>query len=396
MTEFDVVVFGASGFTGRLVAEYLRDHGGGARWAVAGRDLTKLEKVAQGAPILMADATDPASLRSIAKQTRVVCTTVGPYAKYGTPLVEAAVEAGIAYCDLSGEPHWIREMIRRHHRRATETGARIVHCCGFDSIPSDLGVLMLADHASTKYGQGLAHVRTRVMRMHGRASGGTMHTALGILRAAGRPSTLRAIADPYTFDPEDGRRGADRRERLLPSRDRDRGRWTVVFPMSFINSRVVRRSNALMDHRYGEAFTYEERIDTGSGSKGFSRALRTSLALGGFAAAGWLPGTRDLLKRFLPHPGEGPDLERRERGSFAIELLAKSDGSPSITLKGTVAAQGDPGYAASSRMLGESALCLALDGIEARGVVTPAVAMGSALIARLRRAGMTFEVTESR
>jgi short subunit dehydrogenase-like uncharacterized protein len=271
-----------------------------------------------------------------------------------------------------------------------------VHCCGFDSIPSDLGVLVLADYAAKKHGRKLGRVRLRVTRMRGRASGGTMHSALGILEAAHDRETRNAIFDPYTFDPEGSKRGPDRSEDPLPSFDRDRGRWTVLFPMSFVNARVVRRSNALQDHRYGDRFEYEERIDVGEGAKGLSRAVQISAGFGGFAAASWLPPGRDLLKRFLPSPGEGPDRERRERGSFELQLFAETDGSPPITLKGTVAAQGDPGYAATSRMLGESALCLALDGVAARGVLTPAVAMGSALVERLRRAGMIFDVAESR
>jgi short subunit dehydrogenase-like uncharacterized protein len=333
-------------------------------------------------------------LRAIVERTNVVCSTVGPYSKHGTPLVEQCVKAGAGYCDLTGEPHWIREMIQRFHARAIETGARIVHCCGFDSIPSDLGVLMLADYLEKVHKRKLAKVRLRVVRSRGGLSGGTIHSALQVLEAAHDPSVRAVLLDPYTLDPEGSQRGPDRPEQLMPKKDEDRGRWVAPFPMSYVNARVVRRSNALMNHRYGAAFQYEEGIDVGGGARGFSRALGIATTMSGFTLAAWLPGTRDLLKRFLPDPGEGPSIEQRERGSFVIRLHAESEGTPAIRLEGTVAAEGDPGYAATSRMLGESALCLARDRVPARGVLTPAVAMGPALLERLRRAGMTFEVKE--
>jgi short subunit dehydrogenase-like uncharacterized protein len=399
MKELDIVVFGATGFTGRLVAQYLAAYGDGTRWAVAGRNRAKLDatltEIGADVPILIADAGDQESLRAIAAKTAVVCTTVGPYSRYGTPLVAACVEAGIGYCDLTGEPHWIREMIQRFHGRAVETGARIVHCCGFDSIPSDLGVLMLADHVEKKHRRRLAKVRTRMLRSRGGVSGGTLASAMEVLSAAHDPEIRRALLDPYTLDPEGSRRGPDEPEQLLPRRDEDRGRWVAPFPMSWVNARVVRRSNALMGYRYGESFEYDEAIDAGAGPAGFSRALGIAAGMAGFTAAAWLPATRDLLKRFLPHPGEGPTPEERERGSFVFRLFAESDGSPPLRMEGTVAGRGDPGYAATSRMLGESALCLAHDRVPARGVLTPAVAMGPALLERLRRADMTFEVADA-
>ncbi len=398
MKDLDIVLFGATGFTGRLVAEVLVAHAGGARWAVAGRNPAKLEalvaELGSSVPILTCDASDRQGLSRIVERTKVVCSTVGPYALHGTPLVEACVEGGIGYCDLTGESHWIREMIDRFHARAVDTGARIVHCCGFDSVPSDLGVLMVADRMQEEHRRRLSRVRARVKQAEGRVSGGTIASALGIVEASRDPAVRRIVLDPYSLDPTGGRRGADSTEALLPHRDADRGRWTAPFPMSYVNARVVRRSNALLEYRYGESFRYDEAIDTGRGLRGWSRALAISLAMGGFTAAAVTPGVRGLLKRFLPRPGEGPSRDERERGRFRFELIAESEGTPPLTLVGVVAGEGDPGYAATSRMLSESALSLALDGVHARGVLTPAVAMGSALIERLRRAGMTFEVAE--
>lgn len=394
---FDLVLFGATGFTGKLVAEYLSVRAG-ARWAIAGRNRDKLESVrdtlgTKDLPILIADSTDRASLKAIAEQTKVVCSTVGPYSRHGTPLVEACVEAGIAYCDLTGEPHWIREMIDRFHTRAEQTGARIVHCSGFDSIPSDLGTLMIADHMERTHGRKLGRVRTRVVELRGGVSGGTAASMFEIVRAAKSREQRRILGDPYALVPKDFPRGHDRNEAVTPSKDPDRGRWTAPFVMAAVNTRVVRRSNALMNGRYGPSFSYEEKMDLGTGPRGFLRAAGFGYGLAFFVGTAALPGVSSLYKQLLPKPGEGPAKEQRERGRFRFEILAESDDREApIKAIGTVAGQGDPGYAATSRMLGEAALCLARDELPKRGgILTPATAMGFTLIERLRAVGMTFE-----
>jgi short subunit dehydrogenase-like uncharacterized protein len=408
--EFDVVLFGATGFTGRLVAEYLASTHAThqARWALAGRDLKKLEAVRAGLaalspalaglPLLQADATDGAALEGLARRARVVCTTVGPYAKYGDALVAACVAAGTDYCDLTGETQWMRRTIDAHHARAQETGARIVHTCGFDSIPSDLGVHMLQEHARAAHGGRLSEVRCYADSVRGGASGGTVHSMLqAVDEAAKDPSVRRVMGNPYGLNPDPKERGPDGRDAVKVSFSRDVGKWTGPFVMASVNTRVVRRSNALLDWAYGRDFRYSEVQSFGKGPRGMLRAAAMTAGLGGFLAAANVPLLRrQLEQRVLPAPGEGPSKEAREKGFFVFRLFGEgADGrGGALRLEGKVAAKGDPGYAATSRMLGESALCLAQDGAgKAKGgVLTPATAMGMTLVERLRRAGMTFEV----
>jgi short subunit dehydrogenase-like uncharacterized protein len=389
---YDLVLFGASGFTGRLVAEYLQKNAGPTRWAIAGRDRAKLEKTKEElglkeVPILIADSRDEAALKGIAEQTKVVCSTVGPYAKYGTPLVEQCVAAGTAYCDLTGESHWIRVMIDQFHERAVQSGARIVHCCGFDSIPSDLGTLMMAEYAERVQKKKVDKVRMRVMSMRGGVSGGTVASMLGIFEAAKDKKIRGILGDPYSLLPKGAPRGPDKNDNFTPHKDEDRGRWTGPFIMASVNTRIVRRSNALLGYRYGDDFSYEEATDTGRGASGWMRSTAMTAALGAFAATATLPGFSALYGKILPQPGEGPSKEKRESGSFRFQFFA--DGAT-----GTVAGRGDPGYAATSCMLGEASLCLANDALSSDGgILTPASAMGFTLIERLKKAGMTFEVT---
>lgn len=391
----DLVLFGATGFTGKLVAEYLSSHAQGVKWAIAGRNREKLEAVKRElglgeVPILIGDSSDASSLKEIVRQTRVVCTTVGPYSLYGTPLVEQCVEEGAGYCDLTGEPHWVREMVDRFHARAEQTGARIVHASGFDSIPSDLGVLMVAEHMERVHGKKLGLVRQRVTKLNGGASGGTFASMFEILKAAKSREVRRIIGDPYALVPKDFPRGKDRNEPFKPEKDGDRGRWTGPFIMASFNTRIVRRSNALLGGKYGPSFSYEEKMDTGAGAGGYLRAAGLAAGLGAFAAAASTPILRPIVQRLLPKPGEGPSKENRERGSFRFNFFAESDDGAS-KVEATVAGKGDPGYAATARMLGEAAMCLAKDSLPERGgILTPATAMGFSLIERLRRAGMTF------
>jgi len=396
--EFDLVLFGATGFTGRLVAEYLVKKRPALRWALAGRSLGKLERVrdelsalepsAKGLPLVAADSMDRAAMDGLARRTRVVCTTVGPYALYGSALLGACAEQGTDYCDLTGEPHWVREMIDAHQARAAETGARIVPSCGFDSIPSDLGVLLLHEQLAARGGR-LAEAHYRVRRMKGGASGGTIASGLHMAERMSDPQVRRVLDDPYSLNPEGAPGVSGQEDWLRPRRDAETGRWLAPFFMAAVNTRVVRRSNALLGYAYGREFRYDEAVDVGRGLAGMARAAATSAGMALSGAVAFAP-VRKLAQRFLPAPGEGPSREERESGSFDIELLGV--GTAGERVRARVGATQDPGYGATSWMLGESALCLAEDALPQRGgLLTPASCMGMKLVERLRAAGMTFQ-----
>jgi short subunit dehydrogenase-like uncharacterized protein len=404
---YDIVLFGATGFTGKLVAEYLAKHAPrDLKWALAGRSKSKLEAVraeiakeqpgtsASALPILVADAHDRPALDVLAAQTRVVCSTVGPYMKYGRDLVAACADKGAHYCDLTGEVPFIRDTIDRNHARAQETGARIVCCCGFDSIPSDLGVLVLAEHARTPLGE----VKFFAGESSGGISGGTIASMLGIAEAMRKDRSIRRLAaDPYALDPQPGHPGPDKRDDFGVHFDRDLSMWTGPFVMGAVNTRIVRRSNALSDYAYGKSFHYSESMSFGRGPRGMLRAAGVTAALGAFFGAVAVPQTRALLeKTLLPAPGEGPSKEARERGFFVIRFVARTDEATPRTLRARVEGKADPGYGETAKMLGESAMCLARDEKtlpKRAGVLTPATAMGTRLVERLRAAGMVFEVT---
>jgi short subunit dehydrogenase-like uncharacterized protein len=409
--RFDVVLWGATGFTGELVAEYLaRTYGVGrsVRWALAGRSREKLEKVrnaleaidprARELPLLLGDSADRASLDFIARETRVVTSTVGPYALYGKELVAACTEAGTDYCDLTGEFPFVREMIDLHHERARETGARIVHSCGFDSIPSDLGTLTLQSYMRDTHGGRCVEVKCFAGKSTLAISGGTAASILEIAREASRSRRVRKLlADPYALDPGREARGPDGADQMGPRYDADLERWTGPFMMAGTNARIVRRSNALLGYAYGRDFRYREAMSFQAGVKGWLSAASVTAGTVGFLAAVAIPPTRWLLaKTVLPAPGEGPSREVRESGSFAMHFVGKGESSSESAptrVFGTVTGTQDPGYGATSRMLGESAVCLALDSQipAAGGVLTPAACMGMRLVERLRGAGMTFE-----
>jgi short subunit dehydrogenase-like uncharacterized protein len=406
--ELDIVLFGATGFTGKLVAEYLagrveKPH----RWAIAGRNRAKLEAVKKDLvaldarlaelPIIIADGHDDASLDALVPRTRVVCTTVGPYGQHGRRLAAACARSGTHYCDITGEVPFIRHSIDDNHAKAVETKARIVHCCGFDSIPSDLGVHILWDHAK-KQGGSLAWAKCFVGEMRGTASGGTAATMLAIIEEATRdPRVRKLLGNPHALDPEVPRgRKRDPFEADVRgvSFDADIDRWTAPFVMASINTRIVRRSNALLG--YGDGFRYREAMSLPKGPKGLVAASLVSAGTTCFAIGAALPPTRALLARFvLPKAGEGPSKEARDRGHFTFRLVAEGIGEGGGALRATATVKGtsDPGYGETAKMLGESALCLAEDALEPRfGVLTPATAMGMHLVERLRAAGMTFAV----
>ena len=408
--RFDIVLWGATGFTGRLVAEYLVEHYGDTdlRLALGGRNLAKLEGVraelarlcppAADLPLLIGDSFDVPSLRAIASQTEVVCTTVGPYGKYGAGLVEACVEEGTDYCDLTGETPFIRRMIDSHHDRAVQTGARIVHCCGFDSIPSDLGTWMMF-RAMEEQGAELGEVAFYAGESHGGFSGGTVASILHLLEEARRDPGVRAVlSDPYALNPEGERSGPDGPDPMTVHFDRRLRMWVGPFLMAAINSRVVRRTNALLGYPYGRSFRYSERMSFGKGPKGLLRATAVATGLAAFVAAASIGPTRRLLaQKVLPKPGEGPSREERERGFFVVRLIAsgRTGDGQAVELRGRVEGRKDPGYGETAKMLAEAALCLALDGAELDapgGVRTPASTMGDRLLERLRAASMLFEV----
>lgn len=407
---FDLVLWGATGFTGTLVAEYLSDHPeiSDLDWAIAGRNRTKLDDLrsrldpaSDELPILLADATDRASLDAIARQTRVVCSTVGPYARFGSKLVAACVDAGTDYCDLTGEAHWIRRMIDTHHDQAQRAGSRIVHCCGFDSIPSDLGTQLVQSQARDRFGTVCDRIDLLVWKIRGGVSGGTAASMAQLIEEASCDrQARRCLADPYGLNPDGQRQGPDspfqRRPRIHP----ELGAWTGPFLMAAINEKVVRRTNALLDYRYGRDFRYSEASHLGKGLPALVRATAMSAGLGAFGAAMSLGPTRALLQRFvLPDPGEGPDEEAIERGRFSVRLFGwgSDGGGDKFRIVVEVAADSDPGYGATAKMIGESALCLAVDDVDDGldgGVLTPASAMGDPLIDRLDEAKISFDVLE--
>jgi short subunit dehydrogenase-like uncharacterized protein len=399
---FDIALFGATGFTGRLVADYLAEHAPeGARVALAGRSEEKLAKVrgelpaaASEWPLAVADSSDRASLAELAGSARVVVTTVGPYARGGLPLVEACAEAGTHYADLAGEVLFIRDSIDRFHDRAAATGARIVHASGFDSIPSDLGVLTLHEAVAADGAGELEETTFIVTGMRGAPSGGTIESMKGQLEeSSSDPDRARVIADPYALSPDRSKEPdlGDEGDLRGVERHDDSGQWLAPFVMASINTRVVRRSNALQDWAYGRRFRYREVTGMGTGPVAPAKAVALSGGVGALMGGLSFGPTRGLLERVLPAAGEGPSEEARRKGFFKIEIHARTSSGARYVCR--VAAQGDPGYAATSVMLGESGLCLAFDGDRLpprAGILTPATAMDGALADRLRAAGFTL------
>lgn len=402
--EHDLVLYGASGFVGALLAQYLAEHAPpGTRIALAGRSKDKLAAVRDGLPgaarewpVVVADSTDTGALAELAGSARVVATTVGPYAKYGLPVVEACARAGTHYADLTGEVLFVREAIDRYDVPAREAGARIVHSCGYDSVPSDLAVLMLHERAAADGAGGLRDVQLVAMARGG-ISGGTIDSLRGQLeQLADDPRLRRVVGDPHSLSPDRAAEPAPSQPRDAgpPSRTPD-GRWTAPFVMAPFNTRIVRRSNALQDWAYGPAMRYGEVMGVGRGPLGAVTAAGVTAGLAGFVAAFSAAPTRRLLDRVLPAPGAGPSAETREKGWFRSVVDATTEGGRRY--RATVAGPGDPGYAATAVMLGESGLALALDGDrlpDRAGSLTPATAIGDVLVQRLRAAGHTYEVTE--
>jgi short subunit dehydrogenase-like uncharacterized protein len=387
-SKFDIVVYGATGFTGQLVAEYLASHytgKGDPKWAMAGRSLEKLASVrdAIGAPadtpLIQADASDPASLKAMVDQTRSVLSTVGPYQLYGTDLIAICAATGTDYLDLCGEPVWMRQMIDAHQATAQSSGARIVFSCGFDSLPFELGVFFCQETAKKTLGAPVGRVKGRIRDMRGTVSGGTAASIKATFAAAAKDLSLVAhLRNPFVLTP--GFEGPKQPPGNKPSFDRELDAWTAPFPMSTINTRNVHRSNFLLGFPYGKDFVYDEMFLTGPGEQGEAEAKR-------IAAASVQRAGVDV-----PKPGEGPSKEERENGLYDI-LFVGIDGN-GRQVRVAVRGDRDPGYGSTSKMIAECAICLLRDTPDVpSGIWTPGAAMGHRLIKRLvDHAGITFEV----
>ena len=380
--DFSIIVYGATGFTGRLVAEYLAANYPALRWAMAGRSTAKLEQVRAeiGAPatlpLVTADADDPASLAEMVQRADVVITTVGPYQLYGTGLVAACAAHGTAYVDLCGEPGWMREMIDAHHDRARASRARIVFSCGFDSIPFDLGVQQLQKLCTARFGAPAPRIKGRVRAMQGGFSGGTAASLKATLAALARnPSLVKVLGSSFGLTP--GFEGPDQPNMMLPHYDSALNAWVAPFIMAPINTKNVHRTNALLGHPYGRDFRYDE------------MTVAPGLGELGKAAAEAIAKYNPLSGEGGPKPGEGPSKEERENGFYDILFIAEYPDGRSARL--SVKGDRDPGYGSTSKMIAESALCLVEDVQGEGGIWTPGAIMGDALVRRLEaKAGLTF------
>ncbi len=407
--RFDVIVFGATSFVGQILCRYLLEQFGSAkkpgartlRWAIAGRSRAKLDALlaqlgvdADAVPVFLADADDEAALTTLVRQTRVVVSTVGPYALYGDTLVKACAENGCDYCDLTGEAHWVRKMIAQHEDAAQKSGARIVPSCGFDSIPSDLGVWYLQQQSMLHYGEACLRVKMRVKAVRGAASGGTVASMLNIIREATKdPALRREYANPYSLCPP-GTVPKTRQHNIKGAEhDADFGCWMAPFVMAAINTRVVLRSHALRGYVYGSDFRYDEGMMMGKGFAGQARALGFTAGLAAFITGAAIAPTRWLMeKTILPAPGSGPSIDAQTKGFWDCRFIGHTNDGRDLKVK--VTGDRDPGYGSTAKMLGETAACLALDVSKSAGgggFWTPSTAMGEALIERLTKyAGVRF------
>ena len=382
--EYDFVVYGATGFTGKLVVEYLvhkYSNNSQIKWALAGRNLQKLESVAvsknvpEGTGLLEVDSNNIASIEEMISKTKCVLTTVGPYQLYGNDIVSACAKSGIDYVDLCGEPGWMHEKINELTETARETGSRIVFSCGFDSIPFDLGVLFLQNEVTRRYGKPSVNVRGRVREMNGEFSGGTA-ASLGATMAAlkEKPELFAVLANPFSLS--NGFAGPDQPADNKPIFDDKLDTWVAPFFMAPINTKNVHRSNALMNHMYGKDFCYNEMWVMGPGDDGK-------------AAADFISSSNPLSN--APKPGEGPSRESRENGNYDI-LFCGDINNESVHV--SVVGDMDPGYGSTSKMIAESAICLVKECEDLNGgIYTPAPSMGTKLIKRLQdNAGLTFKI----
>jgi short subunit dehydrogenase-like uncharacterized protein len=384
--EFDLVVFGASGYTGKLVAEYIQNEYGGdqsLKWALAGRNKDKLAGIKEDLnlesdlTILKVDSNDQESLDAMTSAAKCILTTVGPYQLYGSNLVESCAKNGTDYVDLTGEPGWMYEMINEHKETAKKSGARIVFSCGFDSIPFDLGVYFVQQAVQDKFGKPAQHVRGRVKAMNGEFSGGTI-ASLGATMATlkEKPELIKVLANPFSLT--EGFEGPTQLDDSKVLLDEKLNMWVAPFVMAPINTKNIHRSNALLGHEYGEDFCYDEMMIAGEGEEGkqIADAMTSANPMGG---------------EDVPQPGEGPSQESREQGNYDVQFFADIDEG---CIEARVTGDMDPGYGSTSKMITESAMCLIHDCNDlSGGIYTPAPAMGNKLIKRLiEKAGLTFDI----
>ena len=392
--EYDIIIWGASGFTGRLVAEYLYKNYNSKdlKWAIAGRDNQKLISIRKtflndDVPIVLADSFDETSLNKMTQRANVICSTVGPYAKYGSLLVKSCIKNKTHYCDLAGEAQWIRKMIDLHHEEAIRNQVKIVNSCGYDSIPSDIGVYFINKNLSKKN----LTIKMRVTGTKGGYSGGTYASMQNIIKEASSDREVRkSLTNPYGLNPVGEQSGHDKRDLSSVVFDKKIKSWIAPFLMAGINTKIVRRSNALSNYNYGKDFKYDEAVMTGKGIKGQLAGIMLSIPLILLAAK---PGSilNKIFSFFVPKPGQGPDKKERESGYFSSKFFVFDEHSNSSIFK--VTGDRDPGYGSTSKMLAESAVCLAKDNLNNTfGIITPSYAMGNNILERLvSNAGLSFK-----
>lgn len=399
--SYDVVLYGATGFVGRQTAYYFAQHAAGLRWAVAGRSASKLAQVrkdcgATDAGIIVADAGDAKALASLAAQAKVVLSTAGPFALYGSELVAACVAHRTHYVDITGETPWVRGLIDRHHAQAAKDGTRIIPCCGFDSVPSDLGAWLVAQAMLQRHGKPCAGVKA-CFSMRGGLNGGTLASALNLMESG----QGKLLADPYLLNPPEvkKRKRPQQADPVAPHYDSDFSAWLGPFVMGPVNTRIVRRSAALLaasgEQAYAEDFVYQEYMRFGRGVFAGMLAAGTSIGMGAGQTAMRFKPVRRIAQTMAPAPGSGPSVRSMDGGSFRCELIGKSADGDEV--RGVVAGQGDPGNRATTKFVCEAALALAQEldalpgGATAGGVLTPASGLGGVLARRLRAGGMTLE-----
>ena len=399
MKKFDIIIWGATSFTGKLVTEYIFKKYGSSKikWAIAGRNLKKLEKIRyqvadENIPIFIADSFDEESLSKFVKKTKVVCSTVGPYSLYGTKLVKLCVENNTNYCDITGEAHWIRSLIDHFHEEAKSKKIKIINSCGFDSIPSDMGVYFIQNEIKKINNNYAKSIKMRVAGIRGGISGGTYSSINNLLKEAYRDKSIfKVLNNPYGLNPKDKMEGLDKKDLRKIIFDKESNSWIYPFIMAGINTKIVRRSNALSNFIYGKDFRYEEAMIAGKGISGFWKAI---LAVFPLAMIGLNPNSflKKIVDSFMPKPGEGPGIEKRKNGFYNLRFYITLNNNRTAFAK--VIGDSDPGYGSTSKMLAESALCLAFDNLSDNyGVITPSSGMGDKLLNRLKEnAGLSFEL----
>ncbi|NMH61340.1 saccharopine dehydrogenase family protein [Alteromonas ponticola] len=411
MRDFDVIVFGATSFVGKIIARYLATHYSqqeNVKWALAGRNLDKLNSLVRELPskhqtqpeLIVADVEDDAALLKMCNRTRVVLSTVGPYSQFGEPVVKACIESDASYVDLTGEPQWIKAMLDNYSKAASESQAKLVNSCGFDSIPSDLGVYFLQQQSQLHFDKPCTNVAMRVRRIRGGASGGTIASMLQLVEEMGRDKSLRKkLANPYVLCPPNHGMSVRQPNIKKACFDSHTKRWIAPFIMAAINTRIVHRSNALLGNAYTDHFIYEEALVTGKHTKGAMTGWMTTLGLGGFMAAASVQPLRRLMEKYwLPKSGEGPSEKAQKEGFFDIYFYGETDAGDTLTVR--VTGDKDPGYGSTAQMISEAAIKLAksekLQSLPG-GFYTPASCFKDTLFIPLQEhAGLTFEEVEHR